>query len=488
MSIVFKNLFIQNKLGFTSLFKKTFSTRNNLMKSSNLTKFKLYSINHKHFTIANLRGNLAEQEEILLNKEREKLTTNVNYLISDFKDKKINNKTIPFEKLVEIMEIIDKTNEVIRQDSENFLLEILRDSDFYRKYFNFPIVSNAHQNFANFFWLAPRLRNLEDQDLKLLNETFFKMDNKIKEFSIEDRIKIYDAFYYYVRNFGEERVLKIMGDMHEKITNSFLEFFTSFSHEDVMNLLKNIVFLEDKEIQKFVKRMKDRLLYVFNEDYGKKLGLTFSKKFDLVQFYPRIIHSIKKSDPELFEKEKLMLESFLIQNSTSPSLKELNEEMVLCAISNYLVWTCKNEKVFESYMNYFYNNLSSFRNELLIELFFLLLNSDFKNFKNIKLPVSMLNLIYQLIKNLKPDQFAVFEDTKEMIYFKKIRKALIENFDKWDEKYPADTPDSPDYYHKKILREFIKKSIDMYPFASIDYSEETFDRIFENLKNYIKFR
>ena len=139
-------------------------------------------------------------------------------------------------------------------------------------------------------------------------------------------------------------------------------------------------------------------------------------------------------------------------------------------------------------MIYFYNNLSSFRNELLIELFFLLLNSDFKEFKNIKLPVSMLNLIYQLIKNLKPDQFAVFEDTKEMIYFKKIRRTLIENFDKWDEKNPAESPDSLNYYHKKIMREFIKKSIDMYPFASIDYNEEGFDRMFENLKNYIKFR
>jgi len=488
MSIVFKNLFIKNKFGFTSLVKKSISTKSNMFMGTKLTKFKLFSINYKHFSIANLRGNLAEQEEILISKEREKLSASVNYIISDFKDKILNNKTIPIEKIFELIQIIDKTDEDLRKESENLIIDIIRNTDLYTKFFEFPTNSNGHQRFATFFWLAPRLRNLEDQDLKFLKETFFKMDNKIREFSIEDRTRIYDSFYYYNKYYGEERISQIMGEMHYKITNSFLEFFTSFSHEEVINLLKNIVFLEDKEIQLFVKRMKDRLLYVFNEEYGKKLGLTFSKKIDLVQFYPRILYSIKNTDAQLFEKEKEMLETFLIESSTSQSLKELNEEIILCTISNYLVWANKNEKVFESYMNYFYNNLSSFRNELLIELFFLLLNSEFKNFKNIKLPVSMLNLIYQLIKNLKPDQFAVFEDTKEMIYFKKIRRTLIENFDKWDEKNPAESPDSPDYYHKKIFREFIKKSIDMYPFASIDYKEESFDRMFENLKNYIKFR
>ena len=169
------------------------------------------------------------------------------------------------------------------------LIEIIRNTDLYTKFFEFPTNSNGHQRFANFFWLAPRLRNLEDQDLKFLQETFFKMDNKIREFSIEDRIRIYDAFYYYYTYFGEERISKIMGDMHDKITNSFLEFFTSFSHEDVINLLKNIVFLQDKEIQLFVKRMKDKLLYVFNEEYAEPIRVYDG---DMVHLGIMVMHTL----------------------------------------------------------------------------------------------------------------------------------------------------------------------------------------------------
>lgn len=487
MSILLRNLFIKNKFGIQSLFKCNFSTKNISYKPSNIKNIKLFTQSMKHFTIANLRGNLAEQEEILLKTQRDKLTNSLNYVLSEMKNKQQTKNQLPIEKILEMMDIVDKSNEEIRQDAEIFLLEIMRDPQLYKKYFEFPEISAAHNNFSQFFLLAPRIRILEEKDLIMLKQIFNKMDNKVREFSIDDRIKLYDAFYYYFRNFGEDLVIKTMGDMHDKIVNSFLEFFTSFTHTEVTNLLKNIVYLEDKKIQNFVNRMKDKLLYVFNEEYGKKLGLSLNKKFDLIQFYPRILFSIRNTEPELFEKEKEKMETFLIESSNDPNLKDLSEEMILCVISNYLVWTSRNEKVFECYMKYFYNHLSSFRNELLLELFFLLLHSDFKAYKNIKLPVSMLNLIYQLIKNLKPDQFAIFDDTKDVIYFKKIRTNLIENFDKWDAKNPADSQDNPDYYHKKIIREFIKKSIDMYPFASIDYSEEGFDRIYENLKNHIKF-
>ena len=487
MSIVLKSLFNKTKLGLITFRKNNFSSNKIIFKNSYLKKSTFYPNQSRQFTIANLRGNLQEQENILLNKQTEKITQTLNYLVSDLKDKRLNNKTIQIEKILELTESVDKASEDIRKEAEILFIDTLRDAQLYNKYFEFPNNSNGHSNFALFFLLAPRIRILEENDLKLLNDIYLKMDTKLKEFSIDDSIKLYEALYYYRINFGDDAVKRNMEEMSEKITKNFLDFFTSFVHNDMVNFLRMLVFVEDKEIQKFVNRTKDRMLYTFNEEHGKKLGISLTKKFDLCQFYPRILFSIKNSDPELFQIEKEKLQNFLIESSTSPNMKELNEELVLCIISNYLVWTEKSEKVFESYMNFFYNNLSSFRNELLIELFFLLLNSDFKEFKNVKLPVSMLNLIYQLIKNLKPDPFAIFEDTKEIIYFKKIRKSLIESFDIWDAKNPAETQDSPDYYHKKIIREFIKKSVDMYPFASIDYSQESFDRIYQNLKDYIKF-
>jgi hypothetical protein len=273
--------------------------------------------------------------------------------------------------------------------------------------------------------------------------------------------------------------------INDKINKSFSDFFTSFSHLEIIPIVQNILYLEDKEIEKFAIRMVDRMNYVINPEFFEKIKLSIEKKIEILTFYPRILNTIKNSKPDIFKRECERTEKFLIDNINN--FEDISSENIVCLLSNYLNWASFNEDLLEVFIPYLYINLASFKPELMLEIFFLLLNCDHSKFKNPTKVVNLINLIYQNMKNSPIKRVYSFEQTKEIFYYNEIRDKLDDGFKNWDNKDLAESYTHPDHYYKKLIRVMVQKSSDSYPFSSIEYDEKLFDRIFKNLKLCLKF-
>lgn len=484
---------------------KTFSSARKQMNSVNINKFKytLHS-NLLKFNFCEKRQSLVSQSELLekideleetglkqyFAKESGEAIKLTNKLEEDMKKRGIIN----FQDLFKVMEKLNFLSDLQeRQRVEEVLLECIRSPNFYKDHLAFPKLENTHQNFANLFFHAAKIKSLQDSDMQMMQEWFFDMDKPSREFKLKQRIMIFDAFYFYNRNFGNEVIDASLSKLHSHIVTNFNEFMTSFLHVDLTDFLVKLIFFEDKEIRLFLDKIVEKMNYIINPDRSNLLQLSLNKKFDIVQSYPKILHVIEKLAQEdknyvsIYKREKEKLENFLIENSGKVDENDINSEFILCCVSNYNVWVENSPRLLEAYVPYFYNKLGGYRNEMVLEIFFLLLNSNFDNYTNCSKALELVNLIYQLLKNIKIRRLEIYEDLKEADYFYSIRKELIEEFEKWDQKDKAEDFDHPDHYYKKIFREFIRKSVNIYPFSATHYNEQLFDRLFKNLKNYIKF-
>jgi hypothetical protein len=398
---------------------------------------------------------------------------------------KINNRQkLPFEMAINLFNKLERLNLSQREDAETLLLDILRNDKFLTDYLSYPAVDLAHKNYSELFYNARKLK-LSDEDLTNLQKLYFDLDKIPREFTIQERTKIFDAFYYYDRAFPKEN-LNSISKMKAHIEKSFLEFFTSFSHSEVCPIIQSIMFLPDEDVNVFTLRMVDKMNYVINPEFYEKMKLSTQKKLELIQFYPRILFTIKDSHPEIFEREKNRIENFLIESKKQIE-DDCPSEMALCCISNFMIWTQNSPKLLEEYVPFFYRNLASFKPELTLELFFLLLNCDITKMTNPNKAISLINVIFQTIKNCPTTRLFTFEYVKEAFYFLEVREKLDRGFEQWDSKDKAEAVDHPEHYHKKILRSLVNKSSDLYPFSALKYDNNLFENIYTNFKKYIKF-
>ena len=91
------------------------------------------------------------------------------------------------------------------------------------------------------------------------------------------------------------------------------------------------------------------------------------------------------------------------------------------------------------------------------------------------------------MKNSQVTRLFTFEVLKEAFYFNEIREKMDAGFEKWDERDKAESFEHPDHYYKKLFRIMVKKSSDLYPFSAMEYNDELFDTIFNNLKQCLQF-
>ncbi len=394
---------------------------------------------------------------------------------------------VNLDNLIKLASKMDRLqNPEQRKEAEDFLLEIFRAENFKSIYFTYLDNQIPHKNFADLFFEFSRIKSLTFSDMAKLQEIYFVLDKLPREFTVQERITIFGAFYYYKRNFGEQAFNdEALGKIYKTITKSFLEFFTSFVHSELQAIIQSIVFLPDEEIRIFANRMVDKMVYILNPEYV--LNLNLEKKCDILQYYPRILYTIKEHN-EVFQKENEKIVTFLKSN-----LKEITQfvapELVLCLLSNYLNWVEHSEDILEDFIPFLYRNLAGFRTDMTLEIFFLILNSNFEKFKNKEKAEKLLNMIFQIKKKDVTSRVEVFDQVKEAFYFNQTREKLESAWSQWIAKHQNKMQDKndDDSYYLKFFSHFVKMSIDMYPFAAIEYSQETFDRLFSNLKLCIKF-
>ncbi len=394
-------------------------------------------------------------------------------------------KQLELKDLVSAIGKFDFIDLVNKESGEEFILNILRSNNFYKIYLAFPNVNFPSKNFTNLFYECRLMDTLTADDLSNFQDWYFDMDKPSREFKISDRIMMLDAMYVYKLKYGEEIFNKSLSKMHNHIIVNFAEFMTSFASEEIIQLLNNLIFYPNDEISLLSDSIVNRMNYIINPKHSDKVKITFSKNLSILQAYPRILNLYKEKSLELFEKESAKIKEYLISNAGN--VNENHIDITMCMISNYLIWVENSPEVLEAYIPYFYKYLASFRHEITLELFFLLLNSDFRKYDNYNGAINLINMIYQFMKNMKISRMETIGNSKEVKYFYSIRESLIDNYTKWDEKHSNQSYDHPDYYHNKILREFIRKSCNIYPFAAVEYTDELFDNLLSNIKEYISF-
>lgn len=502
MEKIVKNIFIESKvyinnLSQRSLIKKNFFSKNlnnKALKSSicnfpfkNNDKYSylqnnknLIKYTHKNFSDALVKNrNQAPPDPFLRN-----ITAEATSEINTLKSKIENRQKLPIETVNNLFNKLERLETSLREDVENVLLEIIRNEKFLSDHLINPALDLTHKNYTDIFYFARKLK-LSDEDLSNLQNWYFHLDKIPREFTVSERTRIFDAFYYYDRAFPKENLSNI-SKMKAHIEKSFLEFFTSFSHNEVCPIVQTIMFSQDEEVNVYALRMVDRMNYVINPEFYEKMKLSTQKKMEIIQFYPRILYTIKDSHPEIFDRERIRMEDFLIEFKKQIE-DDCQTEMVLCCLSNFLVWTHNSPKLLEEYVPFLYRNLASFKPELTLEIFFLLLNCDISQMKNQSKAASLINVIFQTIKNCPTTRLFTFEYVKEAFYFLEVREKLDAGFEQWDSKDTAEAVDHPEHYHKKMLRSLVNKSSDLYPFSALKYDDKLFDNIYSNFKKYIQF-
>lgn len=467
---------------YKNIYKNFLSSKTNKFYTNNL--FIQISSNklNKNKNIFHLsKFNFSNSKSEIIDPQTKNLTLEATIDLNEIKYTLSKRQKVPFDKIIKLLSKIDRIEPNTRKECESFLLEFIRNSKFVEDYLKFPEENSAHKNYVDLFYNMRRISSITNEDIQFLENLYFDLDKPPRALFVQENTTIFDALYYYKRNNGEEKFKRI----NDKIYKAFSNFFTSFSHLEIIPIVQNILYLDDKEIEYFAPRMVDRMNYVINPEFYEKIKLSLEKKLEILTFYPRILNTIQKSKPEIFKRECERVEKFLIENIKN--FDDVPSDNMVCIVSNYLNWATFNEELLEAFVPYLYRNLASFKPELMLEIFFLLLNCDHSKFKNPAKISSLINLIYQNMKNSPIKRIYNYQQTKEIFYYNETRDKLDRGFESWDNKDLAESYAHPDHYHKKLMRIMVQKSSDSYPFSAIEYDDKLFDRIFKNLKLSLKF-
>lgn len=475
--------------------------------SSNFDKFKiknLFLFTCKNFNFNKISIKNFSQDEIKYKEEEIKLgeenkTVSPTFFDKTAKQRAVNTKIlsgrlsniktifkdenqVKIEELIKCIDLVDRVDKDVKQYAEKILIEIIR-SPVLKSKFLFPENPTAHNEFADLFQEVYKITSLTEEDFTYLTETFISLDNKVKEFSQSNKIKIFDALYYYKKYLTNER-FKILMPIKNSVDSRIFDFFTSFLYDDLILILRNIVYLENQEMAKFAPRMVEKMNYLINPKYSKDFAFSMEKKINVLQYYPRILKQLEDEKVKKIEYEKI--ERFLIDNLKE--IQECNQDLTICVISNYLNFCERSTNLLEAYSQYIYNNLAGFTHEITIDLFFIYLQSNFEEFKNLNYSKQLLNTLFQSLKNLKTDERIIYENIKEVFYLENLKSQLKEEFEKWDKTNPTDSIDHPDYFYKKLFKNFIQNSYNLLPFNTEAFNAELFDKTFNNFKTYISFK
>lgn len=389
-------------------------------------------------------------------------------LILEIKYENIETKVYHQKKITSALSLICSIpNKSLIEDSEKNLIEILRNPTFYE---NLKRIT-----FADLFFYFPFLNKdfITEQDITNLEDHYFRIKESQDTFTMSDRLKIIDALYYY-ENFLNIELSNVKKDIFEFFISNLL----SLHQDDLMTLLKNILYLKNDEIKLFSEKLPLRMHNILDINDNK---ITLGKKVEILQFYPKIVKS--SENPILIEKDKEKILKFFFSKL---DMNLIDPAPLLCFISNYYYFLEINPTLLEHFLPYFYNNLSSFYNEYLLEFFFLILNTDLSQIKNKPRIDKFFDTLYQSLKKSKTHERQFKEKTKDILYFLEVREKVKVSSKEWFSKHkPEDGSD--DFYLMKIFEEFIKKSTDLFPFAAREYKDELYDKMFSNLKKLLKF-
>jgi hypothetical protein len=454
-----------------------------------LLKFK--QSNKKFSELASRSKGIAVKDNSLdLSKDptSETIAAEVTFLVKGILTNLNQKLPVQMDSLAKILNKIDRIrNEEQRKEIEDFVLEIFRADNFLTVLTMTDNPTDIQHNFSKIFLEMSRVKSLTESDMIKLKNIFFTLDQPPREFSVTERITIFESYYYYKRNFGELAMKEEnLGKVFQTIIRSFMSFFTSFVHSELQGVLQTLIFLNDDEIKVFCPRMVEKMVYILDPQYALKLSI--EKKIDILQFYPRILYTIKNEKPDVFEAEKQKIKKFIFDNYNE-IIQYSQCENIACLLSNYIIWTEKSEELIELFLPYIYRNLASFKTDLTLEIFFLILNCDFDKFKNRERAEKLLNMIFQIKKKDQTSRMEVFEEIKEMHYFNSTRSNLEKAWTEWIEKHKniLEGNFQPEYYNFKFFSHFVNMSIHIYPFAALEYNQELFDRLYNNFKLYIPF-
>jgi hypothetical protein len=391
---------------------------------------------------------------------------NLNSILQKSLDKK---EDIPYDKFIHALAVMDSVeNNEVRIDTEKLILEVIRNKTFLNQIY--------HEKFSQMLIYVSRVKSISENDMDLLYKLYINLSKQQNGFTSKQIFLILDAFYYFENN----NIPYPKQFKNDVINYCLSNWGVNFNFNERLELLRSVLYMKDEDSIPFA----EKFIHYLPKIIGENSKLTLDQKLDLLQLFPKILSTIP--NPEIIEKEGFKLYEFLLKNIYNEC--EADPEKLLCIVSNYMVYIIhQKENLFESMVPFFYRHLSSLRHEFTIELLFMALQCNFENFKNKEQMIKFTSQVYQEIKNLRTTERQFEDEMKEIMWLKSVRNKLRTAFESWKVKNDKSQENQDEHYYLKFISEIIKKSCDLFPFASKEYQDEGFDHIYSNFKNIMKF-
>lgn len=381
--------------------------------------------------------------------------TNVD-ILADTMISKLNssqNFNDKFEAVIRCLVVLGNVHDTeILKNGNSTILEQLRDEKF--------MSSLNNERFEQIMAGAHNV-DLEKQDLEVLEDLYLEMNQK-QLLKPENKLMIFNSIYYYDRKGLEIPLIK------QDLLSYFLTNVDNLREDQQFFLLSIILFLKESHIAAF----SPVVIKFMNKVLESNSDL--SNKFEFLIYYPRILAEFE--DKSVVQAEAKKLEDFIIENMNY----DLRAESMTCVISNYCHYIGFRESILETYSPFFYRNLSALGQVLLLELFFLYMQSDLSKIKHQAELKTLLSKLAETIKTLKIQPQNSEEQTKEVIYYNECKQNLSKALKEWESGQDVINPSH------ELLKECIEKSLSAFPFAAITYNVELLEKIHSNIEEYIR--
>jgi uncharacterized protein YifN (PemK superfamily) len=420
------------------------------LKNKNLSFGKIFQRTH----IRNFSYDRMKTEELMNN--------NIKLLdgkLYDFKNYFEKQKTYNHDRLFEIIQIFEFTaDSFIKKDCEKYIMQLLNDQSF--------IDSLNATNLSRLFYFLIFVPNLTQTEIDKLSNHYFKLKNENK-INKTNYIEILDTLYYIeIKDFNIE-------EMRSSLIESTLYYFDTYNSEEIFGLLATILFMNSKDISK----LADSVVIYMNSkilDINNDIGLSIDGRLVFLQYYPRILK--EHSDDTVKSEQRVKMANFFKTNAN----ENCNQDILLCNTSNYCHYARFDPQMVEKLVLVIRKNIGGLRTEFIIELFFLIIHFNINQFEDKLEIASMVELIINAVKDSNTITNDLSEIRKDYIYFKGMRDKILPLYSNWY-KNKIVTKDE-EATKLAIFSQMVDKSMQNFPFAMREISENMFDELFDNFK------
>lgn len=380
--------------------------------------------------------------------------------LAKLKDKQNPNNIIENRYFVEALSLFSRfSNKELKKD---FLVFI----DMYFKNVK-NINSLTSEEFPIFVDSISKFK-LDEEKLKILDEYLSK---KVKEdnTSVRTKLIVFESLYYFTIN--ECELSKTFAEIFQFIEKNI----NQLNKTDTMDLCKNLLYFKPEGIQPISKVLTDFLIEKTKEP---------KKNFTLFQFCPKLLTNVSESKALEFQNA---LSNYLLKFEKDCHSVPFSPELLICVLSNTLTYLNFDQKVFEIFIPYFYRNLSSLQDDFFNELLFMVLKYDATLYKDSPKVELLVKNCLIMIKSCS-NRLHLLEKNgliKESKYIHEQNKKLNECFEKWKLERKKSTNLKEEKYHV-LFDELISKNMMVYPFASLNYTTDLIEKIFQNFTLLVK--